>query len=338
MSKAAPRIGAYYAAVKASGSQKRLADAEAVRFYCLNHLAAVARSRHDPDDPLPPWAAEVMGEYVRCLVDQAPRVYTYLVMIVTREARHTGGHANQDAIMEHLGALEDAEGKKLYPANLLTYLRNLPKDEEESAELICSKWPNATLGQYVGALVGVFEHSSWGSGGGYGGKAWATVARCLEDVVRGRTSLEAMVDTAYALAHNNGPIFNKEMLYEGYTEHFIKLLDLQRAGQLPEAVLSGALDHAKLSETGVLAALRTMVERVAGAVPGAFGAAVDWELVMARGAVGNYAAEVKKAKKKAAPPPPPPAPPKFAGKPAQVVGQVWVHPHASVTKYERAAP
>jgi len=48
--------------------------------------------------------------------------------------------------------------------------------------------------------------------------------------------LEMFVDTVWTLAHNNGPIFNKGMLYTGYSGHLYTILDVQAAGQIPQLV------------------------------------------------------------------------------------------------------
>ena len=49
--------------------------------------------------------------------------------------------------------------------------------------------------------------------GGYGGPKWGAVAETLRKMVYGEISPEMFSDTGFTLAHNDGPIFNKGMLY-----------------------------------------------------------------------------------------------------------------------------
>ena len=63
---------------------------------------------------------------------------------------------------------------------------------------------------------------------------------CLVRFVSGEFSAEMMLDTVWTLAHNGGPIFNKGQFY-ACTANALRILDVQRSGQIPEAVL---FDHA----------------------------------------------------------------------------------------------
>jgi hypothetical protein len=68
-------------------------DADAVEFYALNHCVAKIRAKYDPHEILPEWAQEVMERYVEVLASQSTRLYVYMLLIISREARHLNSTA-----------------------------------------------------------------------------------------------------------------------------------------------------------------------------------------------------------------------------------------------------
>ena len=133
-----------------------------------------------------------------------------------------------------------------------------------------------------------FDHGSWSAG--YGGKPWGQIARTANQFFTGHTSLEMLVDTAYTLAHNNGPMFNKGMLYQSYSQKFIMLLDIQRSGQIPELILDPELWVGAQKPPKVVADVVLTAENC----PGAFGKWVDWTKVHNAGSKGQYPTQLKK--------------------------------------------
>jgi hypothetical protein len=59
-------------------------------------------------------------------------------------------------------------------------------------------------------LSPTFNKGKWQ--GGYGGKAWGSIADCLLNLVTGEYSPEMFCDLAFALQHNNGSMFNKSII------------------------------------------------------------------------------------------------------------------------------
>ncbi len=88
---------------------------------------------------------------------------------------------------------------------------------------------------------------NWGHHPSYGGPKWGEVADCLRSYVTGQTSAEALLDTAFTLAHNNGPVFNKGYIYKHHTNRLIQILDIQAKGQIPQWV--GASDFDVIDDT-----------------------------------------------------------------------------------------
>ena len=104
-------------------------------------------------------------------------------------------------------------------------------------------------------------------------------------MVVGETSIEIMNDTAWTLAHNNGPMFNKGMLYNTYTSTIYKILDVQRAGMIPQLIAEGTLgSHAD-------SAVSQAFEAVKAVFPESVTGYVDWFKVEALGSLHQYPTE-----------------------------------------------
>lgn len=280
-------------------------DMEAVEFYCLNHLLSMIQQRFHQDEPLPGWALEIARTYAEVLVRQSFRMYTYLVLITTRENRHQY-EWNKEFTAKHkkkLGAC--AKVLKEFHQNWI-----VDKNEMGALNNLVTHAPQVTLGEYATHITFSFNHGEWSSS--YGGPKWGEVSKCLEDTVYGRTSLEVMVDVGYALAHNGGPIFNKGMTYDGYTGQFLAILDLQRAGFIPTAVMlqtSGPVKHlAKEDGFSKLVDFCHWVQKEIGGIP----EYIDYYKVAAFGVEGDYAYEKEK--------------------------QVAAHGKPAITEYEKPAP
>jgi len=125
----------------------------------------------------------------------------------------------------------------------------------------------------------------------YGGKPWGHIADTLKKLVLGETSPEMFTDTAWTLAHNNGPMFNKGMLYKQYTQSLYKILDVQRSGQIPQLVREGGVD-------GITSVVKNVYENCAKVFPEEFSGHVDWFKVEALGALHHYPNEKAKQEQK----------------------------------------
>lgn len=260
------------------------AEPEALRFYLANHFLADMQLRYHPDQPLQGDTLDSVKNCVREMNECAERLFFYLIAICTRETRH---NHNTPKFTNWADGKIDGEAVALV---------NTTKGKSSSGAVhkFTSLSPGSPIkmGEYTKALCGAFYHGQYA--GGYGGKAWGQVADCLNMFVQGQISAEAMVDTGWTLCHNNGPIFNKGMLYSGYAhppkKYLTKLLDVQRAGQIPrlfrELQVHG---HAQTGfEKGLLDFYNSLAP-VAGwdSLP----AYVDWAQVEALGSVNKYPKE-----------------------------------------------
>jgi hypothetical protein len=245
-------------------------EAEALWFYGMNHGMALISAARAPLEPLPPDELNFVEAYHHALAPKAIRAFYYLLWICTREARH------------NLSLKDDAHKITAnFGAPVCDFLTSIKGGEKEIAQAFLSKPPDAPIGTYVKALAWTFYHSKWSSS--YGGKKWGAVTDCLVRFVTGEFTAEMMLDTVWTLAHNGGPIFNKAAFYGMYSSSLYRLLDVQRSGQIPEAITTDA-ELGKFAGPELLLLMQYLKMRF----PGKLGEFVDWQMVEALGSVHKY--------------------------------------------------
>lgn len=253
---------------------KPLGDPEqdAVHFYMLNHAVAVIRQRVHVYEPLGDYLP-IVQQYHKWLAVLSIRMFHYMLLICTRESRHC--HNLDSSLFTTLASK--------YGQGCLKFNHSISSQGSDgAANALITSPPDVTVGNYTAYLADNFNQGHYS--GGFGGKAWGKVAEVLRDFVHGKLSAEMMMDTAFTLCHNNGPIFNKGMLFGGFTQRIYKILDVQRSGQIPQFVAeSGASAFGPLVST-----LYVQCRDVLGE---SFGGYVDWFIVEELGALKSYKAE-----------------------------------------------
>jgi len=211
---------------------------------------------------------EVYKAYCDCVLDHGMQSFLYMLCICVKESRHLG---DMSSIYHKLPAYKLWEDT----CNSFSVNNFLEHISPESIH------GNVTIDQLLGLLKVVYYDHSWSSS--FGGKKWGNITDQVAKLAAGDVSLELLLDTVFTLAHNTGNIFNKGFMFE-HIGHgtLIKILDVQRSGQMPEYVLSG--EH-KLP-TKEYEELQGYIEQVADLRK--FESAVNWELVNTLGAVGSY--------------------------------------------------
>jgi hypothetical protein len=254
------------------GSQ--MPEGDAVRFYTLNHLMSELRKRVSHVEPLDKEHQQLAESYHRVVTYCGVRLFMYLVLICTRETRH----------VHNKSEVAQASGNQFHP-ECGRVLMGLNGGSHGAVQYLFGHPPQCSLGEYAQHLSFAFYKGHYS--GGYGGKKWGVVADALKRYALGEFSMEMLLDVGFTLAHNGGPIFNKGMLYGHYNRtDLYTVLDVQRAGQMPEFVLSV---HA--SGNLVEGNLKGAVGRLNRAWGAPFKAQVDWPAVQAAGAVQNYVKE-----------------------------------------------
>lgn len=210
-------------------------DTQALRFYALNQIIGAMQAKFTPNEKLPAWGEQAVDLYCKELVSQHNRMFWYTFLVISREWRHT----------KNLSTVSAVKSKPYTPE--LKALHPLINDSNSESYL--NTWlkyvPDMPLVDYCTCLTHSFNTGCYG--GGYGGKPWGNIAQTLWNYVEGKISAEVFIDTAYTLAHNNGPMFNKGMMYSQYTSEFKVILDVQRSGQVCEGLW--AAEFSKTSDT-----------------------------------------------------------------------------------------
>lgn len=318
------------------GIVKANPDFDAAVFYALNQVMAVIQRTFTEHEELPTWAVNLCAEYISVLAEQNIRMFHYMLLITTRESRHLHG-------METFFA---GKGKELAPQfkTFLTTLSGAGSDGAVSKFLHSA--PDIPLTTYVDGLTTVFNTGTFS--GGYGGKKWGQISATLGQYARGDTSGEILIDTAYTLSHNNGPIFNKGMYYNQYSHDLLRILDVQRSGQVAELLIEGKWFQDAITTGGKTKPLQQVIDLlVEGRAHLGIGSYVDWQKVEDLGSLQKYpehkAYQTKtygnpaKAAEKVAPPPAPEKPviTLFNGLPAKFKGTFTILPGKTVSTYER---
>lgn len=268
----ASAVTKYVAADKHSST---MPEAEALWFYGMNHGMALLMAEYSPLEPMLPDDLMYVESYYDHMSAKSVRAFYYLLLICLREARHNKSLTKDKAAMTKQFGASCAE---------FFYMNG---GEQAIHQKFLSTPPPCSIGTFVQCIRWQFYNSSWN--GGYGGPAWGKVTDCLVRFVTGEFTAEMMMDTIWTLAHNNGPIFNKGHLYGHYTANLVRILDIQRSGQVIEAVLHG-------DEVAQYAPpeLKQVLSWVDGRFPGKIGQFVDWYVVEALGSVHKYPADKQK--------------------------------------------
>lgn len=251
-------------------------EEEAILFYLLNDAFGRLCSQFDKKEDLPKEADALARLYLKKASESSARLFYYLLAIITRESRHAPSHC--------IGKLDPQYG-------VIDFVKTLKAKASSgtAAKILkesCSDTLNGvSLGSYAAGIVNVFK--KWGHPNNFGGEPWADIAEVFRKVVFGEISLELMNDLSWALAHNNGPIFNKGMLYDHYTQEIKRILDVQRSGQILEYVANKEL----LVPTVDIAHALDAVQSCLTTPPNTY---VDWYKVEALGALQKYPTEKEK--------------------------------------------
>jgi hypothetical protein len=242
-------------------------EAEALQFYLSEHIIAALRQKRRLHEPLPEQELTLLNHSYATNNKVFLRLMFYVIIICVRESRH----------MKSAAGLKAKCPKELHTA--FNFIQKVPDSSSEAMQVFMDKVPaNLTIGDLARVMSFAFHNTGhWASG--YGGSAWGAIADALVSLVEGKFSPSMFCDVSWALEHNGGCIFNKGMLYKGFTDTLKEILDVQRSGQIPRYINDGS--HYASTEMVVT----TQVAR--DVLGNDFEGGVDWEVVQ-KTALGSY--------------------------------------------------
>lgn len=237
-------------------------ETAAIQFYLLQHAMSDVRQRFGPDEALGD-VEKIVELYHELGVDLGQRMFVYLLLICTREARHTTGSATFHSKLKSKFGLE--------------FTMFMDEIAHTSSNVAVHKFlkdpPDMELGKFCKGLAWMFTHGKFS--GGYGGPAWAKIADTLDWFVGGQISPEMLLDTAFTLAHNGGPIFNKGMAFHTYDgTKLLLVLNAQATGQIPQFIdsINGYQEIGGLVNVETLSMYKMCRELLGDS----FGGQIDW--------------------------------------------------------------
>lgn len=245
---------------------------EAVWFYWHNHLVRSAEGKFGRYETLPEHTGEAVNRYFVEGNLRVLRMVYYMVLITIREARHCKRQKYQYTdIRDKYEPQYDTLLSKIIGSGGSSVMNFLTENQDIPS--------NIEMGTLFTFLHEIFSVTAlWN--GGYGGKAWAKVTYPLTMLFNGKISPEVVMDTAFTLAHNNGPIFNKGLLYKHYdSAMIIQILDAQNSGQIPQYTRYNMQANSDVYSYNV---------QVAPELGGIYEKQIDWHLVHSAGAKGSY--------------------------------------------------
>lgn len=250
-------------------------EAAALDYYLYQHIRGVLALHFAPEEPLPKIWAEQLYKLSETMNKEIPRALHYMMLICLQEGRH-GMDAGSPFVRDKMIAAHGAP--------LETAIRNYNSISNPNAfwrDCYFNADSLLPIKGFFGALATAF--TTYKYSGGFGGKPWADVSTCVENLFSGVIAPSMMMDTVWTLCHNNGPIFNKGYLYNQYNlESLQNILDCQRAGLLPELILESiGFSHFTQSALGIAHKMqKDPMFKVSQYL--------DWYTVAARGAVFDH--------------------------------------------------
>jgi hypothetical protein len=199
-------------------------ESDALYFYAGNHALASLRAKYAMHEPLDPKDLELVRRYYQYGNLAFQRMLFYCLVICFREARHLHNKTSFKLKMGEAG----------FTVGVANFVTSVADDAKQAMEQLINSKSSVSVGDASRALSFLFHKGGWSHG--FGGKKWGVIADAVVDVVHGKITPEVFTDIGFALAHNGGPIFNKAMFYNMYTGDLAKILDVQRAGEIPHFI------------------------------------------------------------------------------------------------------
>lgn len=230
----------------------------ALKFYAYNHILSKLETGGLPIS----LQEEFCNHYYKVLDSVASDMIAYIAVVTTRESRH----ANSGSI------------KGYVPSNLTQFFYDLPSKNSTSAVAhfftLVNDTTGVTVGEYFYTICNIFYKGKFSAG--FGGKPWWNIANTLYQLILGKYSYNVFLDLAWSLSHNNGLMFNKNVVYYPVFKDLLKVLDIQRSGQIPNFLGSGNKEGCIDNDVFMNAMGSQEIQFLINNFPSEFNKGMDW--------------------------------------------------------------
>jgi hypothetical protein len=205
----------------------------AIRFYLANNILSDVVKVYQCNETLPDDVWLLINKCYKIYNDEGIRLIVYLMFICLRELRY---HRSFTGVTKN--TIISNNDKNLISQDHINYLYSACVDANvDVLSAVEKNLPPGNLGTLITAIEYMFLKGDF-IGRSYGGESWGFIANCLKNFIFGVSSLELLLDAGFNLAHNNGPIFDKDLVYVGYNcIQLLNILDIQLLGQIPNYIL-----------------------------------------------------------------------------------------------------
>lgn len=215
----------------------------ALDFYLLNQAVYALNTKFSRNENLDEKHLKFMNFYVEKTLDIFTSAFLYLLCITTKESRHMLLDHYDDIGEEfEKGMINDLKKENDSYYECFLYTKELKNKKETKgysgnyALLLTDNMPDVSLSTYLSYLEYMYKNWDWHDE--YGGDVWATITNVLVRFSQGEITPETLVDNMWTLSHNNGLIFNKNIVFSTYKSEqgMFEILNAQAIGRLPEYV------------------------------------------------------------------------------------------------------
>lgn len=222
---------------KSSGAQLNIGQT-AVSFYLLNHAISLVNQSFAPDQELPPEHHALYTAYHKEAGAIGVRMFHDILYMLTTMASFTHPDSYHfDWIETDFGPQTKAfaEAVAANKGNNTWWTPNFADNKAVLSKALMES-EGVSLAQAVGALTYIVDVRQKELA--YG-PLWRDVGKMLLQFIHGVKSLESTIDTSFTYCHCNGSFFEKGHFFQAVGNSLFEVLDVQRAGLIPQFVNEG---------------------------------------------------------------------------------------------------
>lgn len=267
---ATPASRAYQGVLDYHKNHSKISIGEtAVNFYMLNHAVSLLNQSFTPDAELPKEHHELYNIYHKQAGAIGARMFHDILYMLTVMASFT--HPDEyhfDWIETDFNAQTRAFAQAVAgnKGNNTWWTPEFSQNKEVLTKAM-AETDGVTLAQAVGALTYIVDvrqrELSYGP-------LWRDVGKMLLQFIHGVKSMESTIDTSFTYCHCNGSFFEKGHFFQAVGNSLFEVLDVQRAGLIPQFVNENKNGLARNPETRRVHAL------AASLFPEVFKAPMKW--------------------------------------------------------------